>query len=358
MYTKLFRKKPLFLAALTLFVGFPFAVQASILGSLLGASASAANSQPNKIPLLEAHLGLDPAYSLEDNQLLSVEEDALMPKLGPLGTEAEVAELPDATFMSTHVVRPGDTISTVAELYDVTSGTILIANNLSKGDKLQIGEKLVILPFSGVQHTAKKGDTIAKIAKTYGTDEDEIIKFNNISEGTVLAVGDTILIPDVENEVLAQVTEAKNAKSTTKSTVSSGKSKNTASLPGYYLWPIEGGRGRTNQGAHGYRSNSVDLGGVPAGTNLVAAADGVVITSKNSGWNGGYGNYMIIQHENNTTTIYGHMQHAGLPVGTRVAQGQVIGQIGRSGNATGVHVHFEVRGNGNIINPGINKTWK
>lgn len=359
MFIKLFQKKFLLAISMILAICFPIAAQAGMLNSFFGNRAQAAESQAKNIPLLEAHLGLDPIHPIEQDSSVLIEDDALLPRLGPLGTEAEVAQLPDVTFMSTYVVRPGDTVSAVAELFNVTTGTVLLANNLSKGDTLRTGQQLVILPFSGVQHTVKKGDTIAKIAKTYGTDKDEIIKFNDISESTVLAAGNTILIPDVENEVLAQVTEAKKAKSAAKTgTVSAGKSKNTTSLPGYYIWPIEGGRGRVNQGSHGYRNNSVDLGGVPAGTNLVAAADGVVIVSTNSGWNGGYGNYMIIEHANGTTTIYGHMQRAALPVGTRVSQGQVIGTIGRTGNATGVHVHFEVRGKGNVINPGINKTWK
>jgi murein DD-endopeptidase MepM/ murein hydrolase activator NlpD len=79
----------------------------------------------------------------------------------------------------------------------------------------------------------------------------------------------------------------------------------------------------------------------------MASASGVVIISRTSGWNAGYGNYIVIKHDNGTQTLYGHLSKNLVGVGEVVTQGQVIGQMGRTGKATGVHVHFEIRGAAN-----------
>ncbi|PIQ67135.1 MAG: hypothetical protein COV95_00370, partial [Candidatus Zambryskibacteria bacterium CG11_big_fil_rev_8_21_14_0_20_40_24] len=110
------------------------------------------------------------------------------------------------------------------------------------------------------------------------------------------------------------------------------------SYDGYYIKPVNG---RRTQGIHGY--NAVDLG-APAGSPIFAAAPGVVIISRNSGWNGGYGRYIVIRHDNGTQTLYAHNSENIVYEGTSVVQGQVVGYVGSSGKSTGPHVHFEIRG--------------
>ncbi|MDO8482413.1 MAG: M23 family metallopeptidase, partial [bacterium] len=68
------------------------------------------------------------------------------------------------------------------------------------------------------------------------------------------------------------------------------------------------------------------------------------IVSKNYGWNGGYGEYVVISHSNGTQTLYSHMSENITYPGMRVSQGQVIGYVGSTGKSTGSHLHFEVRG--------------
>ena len=81
---------------------------------------------------------------------------------------------------------------------------------------------------------------------------------------------------------------------------------------------------------------------------IVVDADGVVIVVRNNGgWNGGYGNYVVITHENGTQTLYGHMTHAIVSSGQSVSSGQTIGYVGSTGESTGPHLHFEVRGAAN-----------
>ncbi len=106
-----------------------------------------------------------------------------------------------------------------------------------------------------------------------------------------------------------------------------------------YTHPLPGAQ-RT-QGIHGY--NGVDLA-APAGTPILAAAAGEVIISRASGWNGGYGLYVVIKHPKGSQTLYATMSRTAVAAGDSVEQGQIIGYVGSTGRSTGDHLHFEVRG--------------
>ncbi len=228
--------------------------------------------------------------------------------------------------ISTYVVHKGDTLSQVAEMFGVTVNTIKWTNDI-EGNTLKEGDVLVILPISGVKHKVVSGDTISSIAKKYKADQSEIESYNDISKDSDLVVGSTIIIPD--GEVVPDSANVSIKKINT-------PSKN---YKGYYIRPIVGGI--RSQGIHGY--NGVDLAS-QAGTPILAAAKGEVIISKTGGWNGGYGNYIVIKHDNGTQTLYAHNSQNNVSVGDVVEQGDVIGLMGSSGKSTGTHLHFEIRG--------------
>ncbi|MCS6789201.1 MAG: M23 family metallopeptidase [Patescibacteria group bacterium] len=92
--------------------------------------------------------------------------------------------------------------------------------------------------------------------------------------------------------------------------------------------------------------NAVDIA-ASCGNDVLAAADGLIIDLSNSGWNNGYGKYIKIEHLNNVKTIYAHLNSINVSIGNYVKQGQKIGTIGQTGEATGCHVHFEVLGDKN-----------
>ncbi|HEY4524188.1 MAG TPA: M23 family metallopeptidase [Candidatus Paceibacterota bacterium] len=277
--------------------------------------------------LLEPNLALDPNWSRGGGEVIVVDDSALLPEVGPLGAVSDFEGLPPGDRISIYVVRAGDTLSEIAEMFKVSVNTIMWANDLSRATAIREGQILVILPVTGVQHTVVKGDTLQSLAKKYKADLEEIIRFNDLNSATALAVGTTVIIPD--GEVAAPPT--------------AGKSRYVRgggpSYAGYYLRPIRGGV--KTQGLHGY--NGVDLA-TAAGAPIYAAAAGRVIISKQSGWNGGYGNYIAIEHGNGTQTLYAHNQSNIVSVGQTVVQGQVIGYIGSTGKSTGPHVHFEIRG--------------
>lgn len=265
---------------------------------------------------------------------ITIVGSALLPESGPAGTLADVGDtLPVSDQISVYTVRKGDSISAIAKMFGVSVNTIMWANDLKNGI-IREGQVLVILPLNGVRHIVKKGDTLASIAKSYKGDVDEIADFNNISASSLLDVGEEILVP---NGSLA-VVPSKSVSVSTKTT-STLRGTGGPELVGYYIRPVFGGV--ISQGLHGY--NGVDLA-APRGTTIVAAAKGTVIISRGSGWNGGYGNYIVIQHPNGTQTLYSHLTSVVAREGAEVEQGQLIGYSGSTGKSTGPHLHFEVRG--------------
>ncbi len=228
-------------------------------------------------------------------------------------------------------------------MFGVSVNTIVWANNLGSARDVHPGDTLVILPVSGVEHTVAKGDTLQSIAQKYGADKNEIAEFNGLDPAAALTAGSVVIIPGGEVAVQAPARRA----------ASSGYSRRIprvirepylgGSGPaqlGFYGNPLPGGI--ITQSIHGW--NAVDIG-APRGTPIHAAADGTVIVARNNGaWNGGYGNYVVITHDNDTQTLYAHMTHAIVSSGQTVYRGQVIGYVGTTGMATGPHLHFEVRG--------------
>jgi len=123
---------------------------------------------------------------------------------------------------------------------------------------------------------------------------------------------------------------------------------------GRFIWPVSG----PITSPFGYRTHPVtgttrfhsgfDIG-VDQGTPIRCADNGVVIVAD---WYGGYGNCVIVQHDNNLSTLYGHQSRMLVKHGDTLMQGQVLGEVGSTGMSTGPHLHFEVRQNGTPVDPG------
>ena len=88
--------------------------------------------------------------------------------------------------------------------------------------------------------------------------------------------------------------------------------------------------------------------GAPTGTAARSVADGVVETA---GWNGGYGNMVVVRHSADKSTLYAHLSRVDVKRGERILQGQRVGLVGATGTATGPHLHFEFRVNGRHMDP-------
>jgi len=330
----------------------------SFIGSLFnqttqdaGTVSSASNSQT--MPLLSAIVNVDPNAATGGGNITVVDGSALAPDQGPDGTAADIASTPASSQISVYTVRPGDTLSEIAAMFNVSVNTIVWANDI-QGGVIAPDQTLIILPITGIQHTIVKGDTLASLATKYKSNAHDIASYNGLADSDSLTVGDSIIIPDGEASALSS-----GSSSTKKSSGGSAGSHSSAiksiakgsttepylggsgpAIPGYFAWPLQGGV--ITQGLHGW--NAVDIG-APKGTPIYAAANGTVIVAKDNGaWNGGYGNYVVISHPNGTETLYAHMSKVLTSAGASVSQGDTIGLVGMTGLATGNHLHFEVRG--------------
>ncbi len=293
------------------------------------AATHAAPHNIQTLPLLQAAMNTTKEGARGGGEVSIADESALVPEEGPSGAGADIVRA-ENSMISIYVVREGDTLSEIAQMFNVSVNTIVWGNDLSRGSSLKIGQTLTILPITGIRYTVKKGDTLGTIAKAFHGDAEEIISYNDIDPAT-LAVGDQLIIPN--GEVAAPPPQPAKSRAVVKA------GGGAQSYSGYYMRPISGGT-RT-QGVHGY--NGVDLA-APVGTPFMASASGDIIVARASGWNGGYGNYIVIRHDNGTQTLYAHASSVIVGMGQRVVQGQVIGYVGSTGRSTGAHLHFEIRG--------------
>lgn len=122
------------------------------------------------------------------------------------------------------------------------------------------------------------------------------------------------------------------------------------STSSYFRWPVDGGRITCLFGNAGYYGHTgLDIGGLAQGAAIRASAAGTVVKVRYDTWN--YGYHIVIDHGGGVQTLYAHNSKIYVKAGEWVEQGQLIAGMGRTGRATGVHVHFEVRVNGVYMNP-------
>lgn len=190
--------------------------------------------------------------------------------------------------------------------------------------------------FGGVYHFVEKGQTLWRISRAYGVDLETVQWVNNIDDVTSIPIGKKLFIPGAD-KVLKVVPYRP------------GEADPLIAAPAInFLWPLKGtissGFGpRRNKDHHG-----VDLP-APMGTKFVASAGGKVAYS-GQGMKG-YGRVIVLKHTGDLSTVYAHNSTNLVRMGDRVVKGQVIGRVGKTGWATGPHLHFEIRKRGVARNP-------
>lgn len=220
-------------------------------------------------------------------------------------------------------VQNNDTLKKIADYFNISVQTIVWANPSIAKNYLYRGEQLVILPVSGVLYQAQQNDTWESIAALFGVSLEQLRLANGDIKSSSLTVGTNLIIPGgkpIDNYSL----------SATQSVL--------PDLKGYFIMPTYG----FNWGIL-HDHNAVDIAN-NCGTPIVASAEGLVIDTASSGYNGGYGNYVLIEHPNGAETRYAHLESLSVSIGDYVKQGEQLGLMGKTGDATGCHVHFEVLG--------------
>lgn len=285
---------------------------------------SAATLEDQGLALLSSNLNGSASPIAEPAQDVLETQGAMEDPGQPIGPSF------DRSGLITYKVQLGDNLSRIASYFGISVQTILDANPGVKANSLKTGEELQILPTSGVVYHAASGDTLASIATAFDVPQDKITQFNQSVNFGTLEPGQPIIIPggtDVNTNPLA----------------STGNT-----LPNYdknFIMPTTG----YNWGIlHHY--NAVDIAN-SCGTPVVAAAAGIIVPDPSisdtvGGWNDGYGNFVLIEHSfgNDIETRYAHLEKISVQIGDYVQQGQEIGLMGETGDATGCHVHFEVIG--------------
>jgi murein DD-endopeptidase MepM/ murein hydrolase activator NlpD len=185
-------------------------------------------------------------------------------------------------------------------------------------------------------HVVTPGETVYHIAIENGVSVGRLMAANGITDPRELRVGQVLTIPGAYRGASI-------------GTASSGVHRYTGERASrQFQWPVQQGVVSSGFGIrNGAMHEGVDIA-APAGTPVYAADSGVVIFS---GTLHGYGNTVIIRHDDDYATVYGHNERNLVSEGVRVARGQEIGEIGRSGRTTGANLHFEVRRDNVAQNP-------
>ncbi len=192
-----------------------------------------------------------------------------------------------------------------------------------------------VLAKKAFKYTVEPDETLSGIAAKFGLKIDDILAYNNIGDPALIKAGAVLnlppdtkiqaIIPSSENYLVAPIT---------------GVFVKALEKIGGLLSPVSG----LDEGIL-HSHNGVDIS-ANCGQPVYAAADGLVIVSQD-GWDGGYGNFIQIQHADGSITLYGHLSERVVQVDTYVKKGSLIGFVGDTGDSTGCHLHFEVRGKTN-----------
>lgn len=266
-----------------------------------------------------------------------------------------------------HTVHEGENIDDIAQRYGIKPDTIRWANTLNAKAVLKPGEELIILPVDGVLHTVSRGQTLSRIAELYSVSSEEISSQNKLQGGFILA-GQELIIPGASPIIAVPppptqiaVKPVPPSPGTTSPAVvpdvprpqptSPGRPTQEQVEPsgGILQMPCNSCIYTQYYHAGHYAVDLQERGGGP----LYAVEAGTVIRAE-TGWNGGYGNVIEIDHGNGLVTLYAHNKELYVKEGDTVARGQQISWMGNSGRVygtTGIHVHFEVRVNGVKKNP-------
>ncbi len=239
-------------------------------------------------------------------------------------------------------VQKGDTLSTIARKFGVSTDTIKWENDIS-GETIAVGDVLNILPVTGIEYKVNQGDTIYTIAKKFDTEPQKIVDFpfNEFEnpETFSLAAGQTLMVPDgiKPSEQPTYVRPRQVILAQSPSSVSSAG----------FAWPLRGGVSQYPSWYHMALDITADVG-----TPIVAANSGTVSRVSIGTYDGGYGNNAYIDSGNGYQSHYAHMSSVAVSPGQSVVAGRtVVGYVGLTGRTTGPHLHFEILQNGVLVNP-------
>jgi murein DD-endopeptidase MepM/ murein hydrolase activator NlpD len=222
----------------------------------------------------------------------------------------------------------------IASLVASTRDQVHVAREQTKTVRSRVHSETQVIAVRTQQQRAVKNELLANrssLAGKRGRQKSQLASTRE-QERVLVAEADALAAEDAR--IRSQLAAAQ------------GATDSTPSASGL-IWPVNG----PVTSPFGYRWGRLHAGidiGVPYGTPIHAAAAGTVVLAA---WTGGYGNYTCIDHGGGLATCYAHQSSYAVSAGAHVAQGQVIGYVGSTGHSFGAHLHFEVRINGNPVDP-------
>lgn len=227
-------------------------------------------------------------------------------------------------------IEKGDTLWKISRNFDVDLQTLMVVNHLNTNSTLSVGE-LVQVPASrsGI-YVIRAGDTIWGIADQYKISADDLMRLNVNINPDNLKIGDKLVLPDDIRRVPFKE-----------------PSRSFNLSPMYLSWPLSG----IITSAFGWRKSGFHHGldiAADTGTPIRACAAGKVVFT---GWKSVYGRTVVIEHYDGEQTLYAHTSKIYVANGQKVVKGQKIALVGATGNATGPHLHLEIKKGGQTLNP-------
>ncbi|MYB41292.1 MAG: M23 family metallopeptidase [Chloroflexi bacterium] len=260
----------------------------------------------------------------------STSDVASPPVAPPLADEGELVRQP---LLYRYKVQPGDTVSGLAERFDL-AGYYILWNNIdviTDADFLRVGAELQMPSRPGILHGVRYGETLLEIAEEYDAKVVDIIEANELGRDGGIVAGTTILVP---NGRLAQPSQP------TPGLIAAAKWRYN------FSWP-------TRNVITSYFGPSHPLGidiSAPVGTPIRASAAGTVVFVGGAACCS-YGLYVEVAHGGGFTTLYAHLRNFAVKHGDAVEAGTVLGHAGLTGRTSGPHLHFELKVNGVRRNP-------
>lgn len=298
--------------------------------------------------------GLKDANRLATDQILLIPNspDLIEDTLAEVRTrQARVAALREQVVplkIVSYVVAAGDSLWSIANAQNLEVDTLVGSNTFKSSSMLHPGVVLRIPNQDGIFYKLKSGETIETLARRYQVPLDKIRKVNPTVDLASLKAGSEIFLPGARPEAIAEVHSAeKKSDSSAKTSITTQRSSRV------YRWPV---MGKINS-PFGWRRHpitrrrdfhtGIDIK-ASRGTVIRCAREGKVVYS---GWMGGYGKVLVVEHSGGQSTLYAHCSSLLVKQGASVSVGQNIATVGSTGRTTGPHLHFEVRVGNSPVNP-------
>ena len=238
-------------------------------------------------------------------------------------------------------VLDGDNLYSISKKKNVSLKKLIEINKISYPYKI-FKNQIIFIPQKE-SHIVSKGETLYSISRKYNVDQYSLVKINNITKNNIIYIGQKLIIP-YKNYKLEKIIK-KKVKDKQNITVKKDLIKNKPN----FIWPVKGEVilkfGRIRPGFHNDGINIKTY----LNNDVVASESGLIIYTGNE--IPGYGNLVLIKHNQNWITAYSHLDTINLSRGSNVKKGQKIGTVGISGNVNKPQLHFEIRKGKKAFNP-------